>query len=120
MVTFTDRNGVERQGEVWSPGPVPRSVWMLLSDGSTVAVYMDKRREILNAPADPRTEPCRCGLVWARGNLVPKPGHNTKAYQCQSCQPNAQARYLTQFRYAPSALKAAERARAVELFRVYA
>lgn len=37
---FTDAEGREQNGEVWSPGPLASTVWVLLPDGKPVAVRL--------------------------------------------------------------------------------
>jgi hypothetical protein len=99
-VKFTNKNGNPAEGEMWSPGPAPRSVWVLLADGATAAVHMDKKREI-GVPEDPRGS-CRCG-----------PGC-TDRY----CTDRARLEYIDKFRSGPKPIRAGEWARVVELFRV--
>jgi hypothetical protein len=40
---FLTRDDRLMTGEVWSPGPVARSVWVLLPDGSTLPVRLPKK-----------------------------------------------------------------------------
>jgi hypothetical protein len=37
---FIAADGTQKTGEVWSPGPEARSVWVLLEDGAAVAVKL--------------------------------------------------------------------------------
>lgn len=37
---FVRANGQEATGEVWSPGPVPKSVWVLMAEGPPRAVRL--------------------------------------------------------------------------------
>lgn len=38
---YTALDGTVRDGEVWSPGPVPNSVWLLTPEGDSAAVKFD-------------------------------------------------------------------------------
>lgn len=49
---FHSPHGIET-GEVWCPGPVARSVWVLLPDGSAVAVKLEGLKP-LKATGEPR------------------------------------------------------------------
>lgn len=101
VVTFRALDGSTMDGEVWSAGPRPRSVWVLSEDGPH-AVHMDKQREF-TPPVDPRDQP---HPVWCKRN--PSCG----------CWDAARARYLQRFRYGPPPLRVTEWARAIDLFRI--
>lgn len=65
---FRAASGETLTGEVWSPGPVAESVWVLLFDGSSRAVkFPSKKRpylhEVLVSRPDP-TDPYGERVIW--------------------------------------------------------
>ncbi|RZS39124.1 hypothetical protein EV193_104338 [Herbihabitans rhizosphaerae] len=109
-LTFTALDGTTKTGEYWSPGPRPRTVWLLVDGGGTAAVHKDKGTEIV-PPADPRfveRRGCRCTRLL---------GFKECSQDCAAvAQDWARNEYLSGFRYAPAPILARETARAVALF----
>ncbi len=50
MITYKDLDGEQGTGEIWSPGPVNNSIWVLLKDGSAVVVHATKKTQIVYQP----------------------------------------------------------------------
>ena len=101
---FTDRDGLPARGEVWSPGPGPRSVWVLLPDGRAAAVRLDTGREVA-PPIDPRMVPCPGHRVWPGGQWQPGVA---VAGDCPRCGFQARNEYLRRFRYAEPGVRVGE------------
>jgi hypothetical protein len=100
MITFAALDDTEQTAEVWSPGPLPRTVWALLTDGRPVVVHVDRLTEV-HAPGDPRDWRARpCSIVGPY-----YVNHNSPS--C-SCADRARSNYLAECRNVPDTFKTGE------------
>ena len=67
MVSYTALDGRQMHGEVWSPGPLYNSIWVLREgDRQPVVVHATKRVELeYQQPRVPRPRLDRKALEWA-------------------------------------------------------
>lgn len=100
MIEFEAWDGTRKTAEVWSPGPVARSVWALLLDGNPIAINIDTRHEI-KPPAPPWEWQARPCTIVGRYNQ----SHTSSACSCES---RVRAVYLRENRFATEPLKPEE------------
>lgn len=105
-------------GEIWSPGPRKRTLWVRAEDGTWVVVSLDKCTVV--APLkDPRFTPCPGHLRYNTGNkanpwtLMPSAGVRL---DCPDCGPTARQEYVRLFRVDRRDFTQAEWRRCIALF----
>lgn len=108
-------------GEVWSPGPNKRTLWVRAEDGQYVVVHMDSRQVLHNPRTDPRFEHCPGHWRYSTTNKANPwtrdPGKGVRL-ECPDCAPSARQDYVRTFRPDRRDFTQAERARCAALFAI--
>lgn len=108
-------------GEVWSPGPNKRTLWVCGVDGQYVVVHMDSRQVVHSPKTDPRFEPCPGHWRYNpadKGNPWTREPSKGIRLDCADCAPVARQEYVRVFRPDRRDLTQAERARCAALFAI--
>lgn len=106
-------------GEVWSPGPVKRSLWVRTPAGDWVVVQLQPRIVVHNPTPDPRFEPCPGHWRYVKGGeRTWEPSAGTRMECARYCRDTARLKYMRLFRANRRDFTLAERARCAALFEI--